>query len=64
MMALRLDEGMDPARYRSLAGRPISEATLRHLTGIGMIELNGPRVRATSEGRMLLNSVIAALAEE
>lgn len=64
MMALRLREGLDAARYHALAGEPLNTQRLRDLKEIGMIETEGERVRATAQGRMVLNSVIAALAGE
>ncbi|SNX69854.1 oxygen-independent coproporphyrinogen-3 oxidase [Cereibacter ovatus] len=62
MMALRLSEGLDLPRYRAISGADPDERKLRDLVEIGMIERAGNRLRATTDGRMVLNSVIADLA--
>lgn len=62
MMALRLREGIDVARHDALSGRSLDRRRLEDLLEIGMVDTNDGRVRATVQGRMVLNSVIAALA--
>ncbi|MGP3696646.1 radical SAM family heme chaperone HemW [Rhodobacter sp. NSM] len=62
MMALRLREGLDSERHAALAGRPMDRQRLADLREMGMIETENTRLRATMEGRLVLNSVIAALA--
>jgi len=63
LMGLRLYEGLDIARYEALAGRPLSSEKLFDLQEAGLVEMRGnSRLRATAEGRIVLNSVIAALA--
>ncbi|ULB11188.1 radical SAM family heme chaperone HemW [Cereibacter azotoformans] len=64
MMALRLREGLDSERHAALAGRPLDERRVTDLQEMGMIETDGARLRATTRGRMVLNSVIASLAGE
>lgn len=61
LMGLRLKEGIEPERYRALAGKPLDFATLEHLGGIGMIESFGGRIIVTNQGFMVLNSVVEAL---
>lgn len=61
LMGLRLSEGIDMTRYARLAGAPFDSATLAHLVDIGMIRIEADRLRATSAGRALLNSVICDL---
>ncbi|MEB8388930.1 radical SAM family heme chaperone HemW [Rhodobacteraceae bacterium KMM 6894] len=61
MMGLRISEGIDIARYSALAGEPPNTATVAHLTHLGMIETTKTHLRATRQGRMVLNSVIGAL---
>jgi len=61
MMGLRLSEGIDPARYTRLSGKPLDPVRLEHLAELGMINLAPDRVAATREGRMVLNSVLSEL---
>ncbi|KRO90704.1 MAG: coproporphyrinogen III oxidase [Rhodobacter sp. BACL10 MAG-121220-bin24] len=62
MMSLRLAEGTDIRRYENYAGGAFSQDKLRHLTHIGMITQENSRIMATTQGRMVLNSLIAELA--
>jgi oxygen-independent coproporphyrinogen-3 oxidase len=63
LMGLRLAEGIDLARYRTLAGRPLDPARLTDLTAHGMVEpMGGERVRATRAGFFVLDAVVADLA--
>ncbi|MCZ4352076.1 radical SAM family heme chaperone HemW [Roseovarius aestuarii] len=61
MMGLRVSDGIDLARYQSLAGGPLAPQAVEDLQEIGMVELTPSHLRATHKGRMVLNSVIAAL---
>ena len=61
MMGLRITEGIDASRYQRLAGQELPRDALDHLAQIGMIEEPGQRIRATREGRMVLNTVITGL---
>ena len=61
LFGLRLAEGIDPARYQTLAGRALPAQALADLQSYGMIAQDGPRIRATREGRAVLNAVIRAL---
>ncbi len=61
LFGLRLAEGIDPARYAALAGRALPAQALADLQSYGMIAQDGPRIRATREGRAVLNAVIRAL---
>ncbi|MGI3169771.1 radical SAM family heme chaperone HemW [Pseudooceanicola sp. C21-150M6] len=63
LMGMRLAEGIDLTRYEALSGRPLSPSSISNLNEIGMTELSGTRLRATRDGRMVLNSVIGALLE-
>ncbi len=62
LMGLRLSEGIDPARYRRLAGRPLDAGRLHRLIADGLL-VHRPdgRIAATPQGRRVLNAVIAAL---
>ncbi|MCU0800265.1 MAG: radical SAM family heme chaperone HemW [Rhodobacteraceae bacterium] len=60
MMGLRVQDGIDRARFRSIGGiEPL--AKLAELEGLGLITLSDQRVSATAKGRLLLNSVLQAL---
>jgi putative oxygen-independent coproporphyrinogen III oxidase len=63
LMGLRLREGIDPKRYAAMSGRRFSAQRLEFLRGHGFLEFcAGERLRATAEGWMLLDSVVADLA--
>ena len=61
MMSLRLAEGMDPLRYEKLLGQPLDEAAILPLEELGLLERRDGRLRATVQGRMVLNGVIRDL---
>src|SRR5690606_13846131 len=61
LMGLRLSEGVSLARYASLAGKEISPARLDALVADGLVARDGDTIRATGEGRMLLDAVLARL---
>ena len=63
-MGLRLRDGIDLNRYRSLAQKPLSVEKLAHLTDIGMIDATESRLTVTNQGFKVLNSVIGALLED
>ncbi len=63
MMGLRLAEGIDPARYEQLAGRPIDERRIAILREEGAVELTPEgRLRVTQSGFPVLDAVVADLA--
>jgi oxygen-independent coproporphyrinogen-3 oxidase len=61
LMAMRLIEGADLARYRRLAGSPIDPARIEVLAEDGLIRISGDRLAATARGRIVLNRVLAEL---
>jgi len=61
LMAMRLAEGADLARYRRLAGVPVDPARIAELAGDGLVRLTGDRLAATPRGRIVLNRVLAEL---
>ena len=61
LMAMRLAEGADLARYRRLAGVPIDAARIAGLAGDGLVRQSGGRLAATARGRIVLNRVLAEL---
>jgi putative oxygen-independent coproporphyrinogen III oxidase len=63
LMGLRLREGIDPARYEALAGRPLDERRVADLLGEGLIaERVGARLAVTPAGFPVLDAVVADLA--
>jgi putative oxygen-independent coproporphyrinogen III oxidase len=63
LMSLRLAEGTSLARYEALGGALLAEARIDHLAEEGLLRHEGGRIAATPRGRLLLNRVIAALAD-
>jgi len=63
LMGLRLAEGIDPARYAALAGRPLDDERIAELTGYGFVETTADgRLRVTRSGFPVLDAVVADLA--
>ncbi len=63
LMGLRLGEGIDPARYEALSGRRLDGGRLRTLIDGGYVERDpSGRLRVTSAGAPLLDSVVAGVA--
>jgi oxygen-independent coproporphyrinogen-3 oxidase len=63
LMGLRLREGIDPRRYAKIAGRPLNPHRINLLEEQNFIErLANGRIRATHEGWMLLDALVADLA--
>ncbi len=63
MMGLRLREGIDPARYAALKGRPLDPDRIAGLVAAGLVarKVDG-RLAATPRGAPVLNAVVAELA--
>ena len=63
LMGLRLAEGVDPARYAALAGRPLDDYRINVLREQGMVEMtHAGRLRVTMTGFPVLDAVVADLA--
>ncbi|CAO4180548.1 radical SAM family heme chaperone HemW [Methylorubrum populi] len=63
MMGLRLSEGIDPARYAALKGRPLDAQRLDALIADGLVARRSDgRIAATACGAPVLNAVVAELA--
>ncbi len=63
LMGLRLAEGIDPARYAALAGRPLDEARIATLRQNGFVEMTSAgRLRVSLPGFPVLDAVVADLA--
>ena len=63
LMNLRLAEGLDLAAYRARWGMEPDAKRMQSLVDDGLLRRDGDRLIATPRGRLLLNSVIAALAD-
>ena len=65
MMGLRLVEGLPAARFAARAGQSLASALdpdgVRAMTEDGFVTWDGTTLQATPSGRLVLNSVIAAL---
>ncbi len=62
MMSLRLAEGSDIERYNRLAPAPLDPVRILRMQELGMVEnADNRRLRATPQGRPVLNSVLAEL---
>jgi oxygen-independent coproporphyrinogen-3 oxidase len=64
VMGLRLAEGIDPAALASRLGveRLIDDRAVDRLAGHGLLARDGPIVRTTPAGRLLLDSILAEIA--
>ncbi len=61
MMALRLAEGADLARYTALSGAALAEGRIAGLEDDGFLHRDGNRIIATPQGRILLNAMLGVL---
>lgn len=63
LMGLRLAEGIDPARYAAVAGRPLDPIRIKALAAQGFVESDGQGfLRVTKAGFPVLDAVVADLA--
>jgi len=63
LMGLRLAEGIDPARYAALAGRPLDAERVAALRENGLVEMTAAgRLRVSMPGFPILDAVVADLA--
>jgi oxygen-independent coproporphyrinogen-3 oxidase len=64
VMGLRLAEGIEPQVLAERLGveKLVDEAAVDRLSGHGLLERNGERLRTTSAGRLLLDSILAEIA--
>jgi putative oxygen-independent coproporphyrinogen III oxidase len=63
LMALRLREGLDVASYQRRWGEALSKERVDALIRSGLLSLENGRLAATPRGRLVLNSMIAELAD-
>ena len=63
LMGLRLAEGIDPARYAQIAGRPLDPRRIALLREEGAVEMTASgMLRVTRSGFPVLDAVVADLA--
>ena len=63
LMGLRLAEGIDLVRYERLAGRPLSSRRIALLQDEGLVApVGNSRLRATPQGMIVLDALVADLA--
>ncbi|MBY6114010.1 radical SAM family heme chaperone HemW [Mameliella alba] len=61
MMGLRLSEGLDIDRLHQLDPQIAAGSALAEMRDLGFVQTKGSRLWTTEKGRLVLNSVIAAL---
>jgi putative oxygen-independent coproporphyrinogen III oxidase len=64
VMGLRLTDGIDPAALAGRLGvkRLVDDSAVDRLIGHGLLERDGPILRTTPAGRLLLDSILAEIA--
>ena len=63
LMSLRLLEGLDLSDYRARWGEHLDESRLQRLVECGLLQRTKDRISATPRGRLVLNAVIAEIAD-
>ena len=61
LMGLRLRDGIDLERLKSRFGLVLEPQKLKSLLELALIELDGPTLRTTREGRPVLNAILREL---
>ncbi len=61
LMGLRLSEGVSLARHARMTGNPIEDSRIAALVADGLLVRDGGNIRASDEGRMVLDAVLARL---
>lgn len=64
IMCMRLEEGLDIDRYEALSDQSFDPSTLLNLAETGLIMIKNGRLKASPEGRLVLNHVISELAPD
>lgn len=64
LMSMRLAEGLDMARLEAISGYALTSAAIAELSALNLIVSGSGRVKATAQGRIVLNSVIRRLTED
>ena len=61
LMGLRIEEGISLTRFEEILGEELSKAMINDLVESGLILLEGDKLKTTSDGRLLLNTVTEKL---
>jgi oxygen-independent coproporphyrinogen-3 oxidase len=61
LMGLRIDEGISLSRFQSLGRKSLNMEEVNHLIESKLLCLKDDRLRATDNGRILLNAVTERL---
>ena len=61
LMGLRIEEGISLSRFEEILGEELSKAMINDLVESGLILLEGDKLKTTSDGRLLLNTVTEKL---
>ena len=61
LMGLRIEEGISLARFKEISGRELSGEIIRELVDNELLLREGDGLKATSQGRLLLNAVTEKL---
>ena len=62
-MGLRLAEGLEPAAFEQRFGVPVVDWTaVERYSNAGLLDRDGDRIRTTSRGRLVLDSLLAEIA--
>ena len=64
LMGLRIEEGISLSRFEEVGGRGLDKTALRDFSDAGLIHVNDGRLRATSQGRLVLNRITEKLLGE
>ena len=60
-MGLRIEEGISLERFEEIAGQALSNKTIQELVENTLLSQAVDRIKATSQGRLLLNSITEKL---
>ena len=61
LMGLRIESGISLNRYASLSGEPLSQVCVDDLMAMGLLTVNGDRLAASAEGRLVLDAICRQL---
>ena len=61
LMGLRIKEGISLSRFEEISGEGLPNGIIQELFQNNLLIQHGDKIKATSEGRILLNSVTAKL---
>ena len=61
LMGLRIEEGISLARFKEISGGKLSSETIQEFVENNLLTQVGDKIKATSQGRLLLNSITEKL---